>query len=601
MSKVYSLRKSKKILHASFALFKKKGKSLSSKDLADFENDLRELEGAIFAGNREKADLLAKKVENLSTFHFKKSFWGYVVEVGIAVVFAFVIAVVVRQVWFEPYVIPTGSMRPSFKEDDHLTVTKTTFGINVPLSPKHLYFNPDNIKRGGVVIFSADNLNMRDIDTTYFMVLPYKKRYIKRLIGKPGDTLYFYGGNIYGIDKDGNFINELLADPYMQKLEHIPFLSFEGDMSVSGKSQYTFRQASEMLGKLNFAYFGGQKGEVFYDNRWVKEDSDFSYYDFFGMKNFAMARLLTADEVEKYTDFDLSTIDQAKLYLELKHHPNLTYPDAKIEARGGYYILGEMPSYKTIIPLNDEHIDAIMDNMYTSRFMVKNGRVKKYPEGGGYSFHWPEVKDGTYEFYFGQATKVGFKGWSSPVPEGDPIYDKKNVQELFNYGVEILPIMSETYFPRRFAYFRDGDLYLLGAPILKKDDPTLLKFLEFEKKREGQKYIAFQDYGAPFNNGEIDVEKIKKFGLKVPDKHYFVLGDNHSVSADGRVFGFVPEDNMKGSPSLILWPPGDRWGLSPQTRYPLLTVPRLIVWGIAALILLLWYGYHRKKMASKLF
>jgi len=62
------------------------------------------------------------------------------------------------------------------------------------------------------------------------------------------------------------------------------------------------------------------------------------------------------------------------------------------------------------------------------------------------------------------------------------------------------------------------------------------------------------------------------------------------MSADSRVFGFVPEGNLEGAPSVILWPPGERWGMPPQTAYPLLNTPRLIIWGIAALIFAVWYG-----------
>ena len=32
----------------------------------------------------------------------------------------------------------------------------------------------------------------------YIFILSGKKQYIKRLMGKPGDILYFYGGEIYG-------------------------------------------------------------------------------------------------------------------------------------------------------------------------------------------------------------------------------------------------------------------------------------------------------------------------------------------------------------------------------------------------------------------
>ena len=41
----------------------------------------------------------------------------------------------------------------------------------------------------------------------------------------------------------------------------------------------------------------------------------------------------------------------------------------------------------------------------------------------------------------------------------------------------------------------------------------------------------------------------------VPEGHYFVMGDNTLESADGRAWGFVPFENIKGRVIFIWWPP----------------------------------------------
>ncbi len=42
--------------------------------------------------------------------------------------------------------------------------------------------------------------------------------------------------------------------------------------------------------------------------------------------------------------------------------------------------------------------------------------------------------------------------------------------------------------------------------------------------------------------------------VKVPDKHFFCLGDNRPNSQDGRFWGFVPENFMRGPAVFRYWP-----------------------------------------------
>ena len=73
------------------------------------------------------------------------------------------------------------------------------------------------------------------------------------------------------------------------------------------------------------------------------------------------------------------------------------------------------------------------------------------------------------------------------------------------------------------------------------------------------------------------------------------------MSADSRIFGFVPEDNLQGAPELIVWPPGPRWGCPPQKPYPWLTLPGIIVWGLLAFIGIVWYGTYRYRLKQLVF
>lgn len=617
---MYSIRKSRHIMRASYDWYKKRSKTLSPERLSAFEFDLEHLDQTLLKEDRAEADAYAHKLEEFCSKNFKKSFWEYAWELAVALVFALLIASVVRTMWFEPYEIPTGSMRPTFEEQDHLTVSKLAFGINVPFQTKHFYFDPDLVQRTSVFIFTGEHLPYIDQKTTFFGVIPYTKRYIKRCMGRPGDTLYFYGGKIYGIDKDGNPINEFLNSPYMQHLEHLPFRVFEGEISIPTVRKAIINQMHLPVGRINFSTTGAPRGEVFNGVEWVKDlplamnsphNKIETYSDLWGIRNYAMTRLLTKEQIKRDTTIDAKELPDGVLYLELRHTPSLSYSNP--ESSGQSIVT----PYRTLLPLQQNHLDAIMNNMYTARFVVQNGQGKRYSVDdmkiNSSSPRFPGVPDGTYEFYFGKGVRVGWGGITYALEKDHPLYkhDSANIQKLYNLGIEmdlaVAPQVPQRYYPSRYAYFRDGDLYLLGAPILKKEDPALMAFNEREKQKEKnatpeKPYVSFKDFGPPLKeDGSFDSEFIQTFGIKIPEKQYLALGDNHAMSSDSRVFGFIPEDNLQGVPSLIIWPPGERWGFPMQKPYPVFVAPRMIVWGIVLAILAIWYGIHRYRIKRPIY
>ena len=104
------------------------------------------------------------------------------------IVYALVIAIVIRSLLVQPFIIPSSSMEPTLLVGDRLFVTKYSYGYS-----KHSFpFSPPIIKNR---IFS----NLPKIGDVIVFKTPADNRtdYIKRLIGLPGDSIQFINGDIF--------------------------------------------------------------------------------------------------------------------------------------------------------------------------------------------------------------------------------------------------------------------------------------------------------------------------------------------------------------------------------------------------------------------
>lgn len=592
------LRKSRRTLLRLYKLFLKKKKTLSESAQTALTQALRSLQEAVLAQDAVSASHRAREVERLASIHFHKTVWGQIREFVCALGFALIVAVIVRQVWFEFYEIPSGSMRPTFKEQDRLAVSKTSFGINIPLTTKEVYFDPALVQRNGIVIFTGENMDIPDVDTLYFYIFPGKKQYVKRLIGKPGDILYFYGGRIYGIDRQGNDISAELQTTQLSSIEHIPFIDFDRKLTMAPQpvqgtySPVFIYQMNQPVAKLFATSAYTAQGEMLslqgiHDPAAPPVEH---YSDLWGFGNFAMARLLTQAQVKSIREEDPQRLGEGLLYLELRHNPSLKRTRFIYDGYGrrrpalGYSF--------SLVPLNAEHLKTLYSHLYTARFVVKQekayraGLSAKIALASPFTPQLAGVPDGCYEFYNGTAYEVLWQGLTRELPASHPLYQitPERAQLFFNFGIEwdtrFAPQMKEQrLFPARYAYFREGDLYTMGGPLLKREDATLTAFASRERSTE----TPFEDRGAPLKqDGSLDRTLLRQYGIQVPEGQYLVLGDNHAMSADSREFGFVPESNLRGAPDFIFWPPGKRWGPPHQPPYPFVNTPRLIVWGLAA-------------------
>ena len=127
------------------------------------------------------------------------------------VLIAVAIALVLRIIIFQPFNIPSGSMKPTLLVGDFLVVSKPTYGYSraslvypmtrLPIEGRIFSGQP---KRGEILVFK----NRKDDN----------KDYIKRVIGLPGDEIRMIGGHLHingkPVKKEFVKMEDVLCDEY---------------------------------------------------------------------------------------------------------------------------------------------------------------------------------------------------------------------------------------------------------------------------------------------------------------------------------------------------------------------------------------------------
>lgn len=159
---------------------------LGSSALAELEARLEELSATMKAEpfDRERFTLALGQAstgvnEQLSPWR-KSELREYAESIGIAIL----VALLLRSVVVEAFKIPSGSMKPTLQINDHIFVSKFSYGPKIPFIGERI-FDALPPKRGDVIVFEYPDINPNN----------ERQDYIKRVVAIPGDTLEVDSGH----------------------------------------------------------------------------------------------------------------------------------------------------------------------------------------------------------------------------------------------------------------------------------------------------------------------------------------------------------------------------------------------------------------------
>lgn len=110
----------------------------------------------------------------------------------------------------------------------------------------------------------------------------------------------------------------------------------------------------------------------------------------------------------------------------------------------------------------------------------------------------------------------------------------------------------------KFRAPRRGEILVFKPPASAQFSTDYVKRViglpgETWEMREGAVYINGERLEEPYLP-----KNVKIYGnfspVKIPEDHYFMMGDNRNSSEDSRYWGFMPARNIRGRAVFRLWP-----------------------------------------------
>lgn len=146
-------------------------------------------------------------------------------------VFAFVMALIIRAFLIQVFWIPSGSMEPTLNIGDRIIVNKLSYGIQNPLfesfkEKKFLYIIPNpiygkHVLTSNLQYFINFNRGPKRFDMVVFKMYDFdgnRKDLIKRVIGMPGEKIELKKGIVFINGKELKEEHKMFSNYYDPKL-----------------------------------------------------------------------------------------------------------------------------------------------------------------------------------------------------------------------------------------------------------------------------------------------------------------------------------------------------------------------------------------------
>ncbi len=185
-----------------------------------------------------------------------------------ALIFALVVATVVRTFLFAPFRIPSGSMLPTIQIGDHIFASMFSYGVPVPFTDVKI--SPKPIERGDIVIFPYP--------------LDPSVDYIKRTVALEGETIQIIRNKVYingkQLSEDYAYFNPQLR--FRQAEDNVsnfgPVTVPEGHILVMGDNRYDsqdgrfwgYVEIKKVKGKAQIIYWSKDPGTALHGGNFIQ-------------------------------------------------------------------------------------------------------------------------------------------------------------------------------------------------------------------------------------------------------------------------------------------------------------------------------------------